>query len=81
MKERKPFTTSLNSTILKDVKKLAIDLDRGINDILEEAMKDILKKYENPSPKRNNAYQVPIKEYLQLKNSLRFFVLSGIRNP
>jgi hypothetical protein len=52
MKERQPFTTSLNTLILKDVKKLAIDLDRGINDILEEAMKDILKKYENPRPEK-----------------------------
>jgi hypothetical protein len=48
MNERKPFTTSLNVLILKDVKKLAIDLDRGVNDLLEEAMKDLLKKYEPP---------------------------------
>ncbi len=45
MSERKPFTTSLNVPILKDVKKLAIDLDRGVNDLLEEAMQDLLKKY------------------------------------
>jgi len=48
MNERKPFTTSLNILILKDVKKLAIDLDKGVNDLLEEAMKDLLKKYEKP---------------------------------
>jgi hypothetical protein len=52
MNERKPFTTSLNVPILKDVKKLAIDLDRGVNDLLEEAMKDLLKKYEKPQPKK-----------------------------
>ena len=46
MTDRKPFTTSLNVTILKDVKKLAIDLDKGINDLLEEAMIDLLKKHE-----------------------------------
>jgi len=45
MNERKPFTTSLNVMILKDIKKLAIDLDRGANDLIEEAMKDLLKKY------------------------------------
>jgi hypothetical protein len=45
MSERKPFTTSLNITLLKNVKKLAIDLDRGINDLLEEAMTDLLKKH------------------------------------
>lgn len=48
MNERKPFTTSLNVPILKDVKKLAIDLDRGVNDLLEEAMKDLLRKHGSP---------------------------------
>jgi hypothetical protein len=50
MNERKQFTTSLNTQILKNVKKLAIDLDRNVNDVLEEAMEDILKKYEKPQP-------------------------------
>lgn len=54
MSERKPFTTSLNVLVLKDVKKLAIDLDRGVNDLLEEAMKDLLKKYDSQN-KPNNA--------------------------
>jgi hypothetical protein len=52
MPDRKPFTTSLNVPILKDVKKLAIDLDRGINDLLEEAMTDLLKKYESKQKKK-----------------------------
>ncbi len=51
MSERKPFTTSLNVAILKDVKKLAIDLDKGVNDLLEEAMKDLLSKYEKSKVK------------------------------
>lgn len=46
MNERKTFTTSLEVHILKDVKKLAIDLDKNVNDLLEEAMTDLLKKYE-----------------------------------
>ena len=46
MNERKAFTTSLDVPILKEFKKLAIDLDKGINDLLEEAMQDLLKKYE-----------------------------------
>jgi hypothetical protein len=52
MNERKPFTTSLNIAILKDVKKLAIDLDRGVNDLLEEAMKYLLQKYTKSKPKK-----------------------------
>ena len=51
MNERKPFTTSLNVTILKDVKKLAIDLDKGVNVLLEEAMQDLLKKQEKKAKK------------------------------
>lgn len=46
------FTTQLNNDLLKDFKKLAIDLERPINDILEEAMKDFLTKYENPKAKK-----------------------------
>jgi len=48
MNERKNFTTSLNTALLKDIKKLAIDLDKGINDLLEEAMSDLLRKYGKP---------------------------------
>jgi hypothetical protein len=52
MNERKAFTTSLNIPILKDFKKLAIDLDKGINDLLEEAMQDLLQKYKKTQPKK-----------------------------
>jgi hypothetical protein len=31
---------------LKEVKKLAIDLDRPVNDLLEEGIKWLLKKYQ-----------------------------------
>jgi len=46
MKDRKPFTTSLDKDLLKEFKKLAIDLDSQVNDLLEEAMRQLLKKYE-----------------------------------
>jgi len=45
------FTTQVNNQLLKEFKKLAIDLGRPINDILEEAMKDLLKKCEK-KPKK-----------------------------
>ena len=48
---RKKFTTSLDIELLKKLKKLAIDLDRNANDLLEEGMKYILKKYEKKSKK------------------------------
>jgi len=47
--EKKMFTTQVNNDLLKEFKKLAIDLERPINDILEESMRDLLKKYESES--------------------------------
>jgi len=49
--EKKMFSTLINNDLLKEFKKLAVDLERPINDILEEAMKDLLKKYEKKSKK------------------------------
>ena len=46
--EKKMFSTLLKNDLLKEFKKLAIDLDMGINDLLEEAMTDLLTKYEKP---------------------------------
>jgi len=39
------FSTQVRNDLLKEFKKLAIDLERPINDILEEAMLDFLHKY------------------------------------
>ena len=44
--EKKMFSTRINPEVLKQAKKLAIDLDRPLNDLLEEALLDILNKYE-----------------------------------
>jgi predicted transcriptional regulator len=43
---RKPLSTKIENELQKEVKKLAIDLEKPLNDILEEAIRDILKKYE-----------------------------------
>ncbi len=43
--EKKVFSTQVKNNLLKEFKKLAIDLERPINDILEEAMRELLKKY------------------------------------
>ena len=50
---RKPFGLSLNQAIMKELKHLAVDEDRNLNDLLEEAMQDLLKKYKRKgvSPK------------------------------
>jgi hypothetical protein len=51
--EKKMFSTLIRNDLLKEFKKLAIDLERPINNILEEAMKDLLKKYEKNPPTRS----------------------------
>jgi hypothetical protein len=48
---RKQFTTTLDEETLKNIKKLAIDLNRPVNDLLEEAMRWLLKKYEKKTKK------------------------------
>jgi hypothetical protein len=45
--KRKQFTTTIREDALKNIKKLAIDLDRSVNDLLEEAIEWLLKKYKD----------------------------------
>ncbi len=49
--ERKPLSTKIDNDLQKEIKKLAIDLERPLNDLLEEAIRDFLKKYEKKSNK------------------------------
>jgi hypothetical protein len=46
---RRHFTTSLDERLLKAIKKLAIDLDRSVNDLLEEGIRYLLEKHEKQS--------------------------------
>ena len=43
---RKNMTSSIELDLQKEIKKLAIDLERPFNDLLEEAIRDLLRKYE-----------------------------------
>jgi hypothetical protein len=43
---RKPLSTRIENDLQKEIKKLAIDLEKPLNDLLEEAIKDLLKKYK-----------------------------------
>jgi len=42
------FTTRLNPEILKRLKHLAVDVEIPISNLTEEAISDLLKKYEKP---------------------------------
>ena len=48
-KNRRPYNTTLNSDLLKKMKILAAMKGKRYNDVIEEAMRDIIKKYRNKS--------------------------------
>jgi len=45
MATKKMFTTRLDPDLLKRLKMLAVELERPVNSLLEEGIKDLLKKY------------------------------------
>lgn len=45
MESRKVFGLSLKRGLMLEIQRLALDMDRFVNDVMEEAMQDILKKY------------------------------------
>ena len=45
-KKRVPFTTTLDPGLIKRLKILAIELNKDVNDLIEDAMQEIVKKYE-----------------------------------
>ena len=46
------YNTRLEEGLLKKFKILAIEQGKRQNDILEEALLDVLKKYGKPQPKK-----------------------------
>lgn len=50
---RKPLSTNIEKELQKEIKKLAIDLERPLNDLLEEAMRDLLLKYSRQNLPKN----------------------------
>ena len=48
---RKNLTTRIDNDLQKEAKKLAIDLEVSFNDLLEEAIRDLLEKYKKQSEK------------------------------
>jgi len=45
MANKKVFSTSIDADRIKDLKHLAVDTDKTLGDLLEEAIKDLVKKY------------------------------------
>ena len=45
--DRKTYNTTLNIELIRKLKILSAESDKRQNDLLEEALRDLLKKYEN----------------------------------
>ena len=50
MGKRKMYNTTLDADLTKELKILAAQLDKRQNDLLEEAIQDLLKKYKEQQP-------------------------------
>ena len=46
MSEKKTFSTRIDADRLKTLKHLAVDEDKSIGVLLEEAIEDLIRKYE-----------------------------------
>jgi predicted transcriptional regulator len=46
MGQKKTFSTRIDEARLKELKHLAVDLDKSLGAMLEEAIADLLKKYK-----------------------------------
>jgi hypothetical protein len=47
--ERKNYNSTLRVGLIKKLKFLSVEEDARVNDLLEEAIEDLLKKYKNKS--------------------------------
>ena len=52
MGEKKVFSTRLDEDLVKKLKHLAVDEDESLGNLLEEAITDLLKKYEKKPKNR-----------------------------
>jgi len=50
-KKRIHYNTTLDADLLKQLKFLAVEKNKRHNDLLEEAIRDLLKKYEKKGKK------------------------------
>ncbi len=48
MSKRKMYNTTIDAELIKEIKILAARLDKRQNDLLEEAIQDLLEKYRYP---------------------------------
>ena len=51
MGDKKVLSTRIDQDRIKELKHLAVDLDKSLGALLEEAIQDLLKKYEKKAKK------------------------------
>jgi predicted transcriptional regulator len=51
MGNKKVFSTRVDEDRIKDLKHLAVDTDKSLGNLLEEAIQDLVKKYEKKGNK------------------------------
>ena len=44
--QKKTFGLRLNQELMKELSHLAVDKERWVNDLVDEAIRDVLKKYQ-----------------------------------
>ena len=49
MGNKKVFSTRVDEDRIKDLKHLAVDTDKSLGNLLEEAIQDLVKKYQKKS--------------------------------
>jgi len=47
MGKKKVFSTSIELSCIKELKHLAVDTDKSLGRLLEEAIRDLVEKYKN----------------------------------
>ena len=56
MAKRKMYNTTLDVDLLREIKILAAQLDLRQNDLIEEAIRDLIAKYRNYEPVASTAW-------------------------
>ena len=51
MGNKKVFSTRIDEDRIKELKHLAVDTDKSLGNLLEEAIQDLVKKYEKKAKK------------------------------
>jgi hypothetical protein len=60
MAKRKMYNTTLDTDLIREIKILAAQLDKRQNELLEEAIDDLLKKYKD-----QDTHESPLNESIE----------------